>query len=185
VGILLRTKGLLLLLGTAILLGLAGWWLLHRLYPYPYRGLIERAAARHQVDPYLVAALIRNESKFNPSARSAAGAVGLMQLMPETAAWIATQRNQPFHVADLTDPAVNIEMGCWYLANLQRAFGGDRTVVLAAYNAGRNNVAEWLNSQTWTGERHTLSQIPFPETRTYVARVLRDETIYRHLYQRE
>jgi soluble lytic murein transglycosylase len=185
VGILLRTKRLLLLLGVALLVGLAGWWLLYRLYPYPYRSLIERAAQRHQVDPYLVLAVIRNESKFNPAARSAAGAVGLMQLMPETAVWIATQRNQSFTMADLTDPAVNIEMGCWYLADLQRAFGGDRAVVLAAYNAGRSNVVAWLKSQTWTGERETLSQIPFPETRTYVARVLRDETIYRHLYQRE
>jgi soluble lytic murein transglycosylase len=180
-----RLRGLLILL--ALLIGLAAllWWSVHRLYSYPYRSQIEQAAARHQLDPYLVLALIRNESHFNPAARSTEGALGLMQIMPETGAWIAAQTGHSFKPEDLLDPDKNIEMGCWYLQSLNREFAGDTVVVLAAYNGGRANVQEWLNSQTWTGERHTLVQIPFPETRTYVGRVLRDEQIYRRLYGRE
>jgi soluble lytic murein transglycosylase len=189
VGFRLWPRGLILALGLLLFgLGLL-WWAVHRLYPYPYRDLIESAAARHALDPNLVVALIRNESKFNANARSAEGALGLMQIMPETGAWIASQvgrpAGDPFEPGDLLDPAINIEMGCWYLANLNREFASDTVVVLAAYNGGRANVRNWLDTQTWTGERHTLDQIPFPETRIYVGRVLRDEQIYRRLYQRE
>lgn len=180
-----RPKGLLLLLGLLLVAAIALWWSARRVYPYPYRALIEEAAARHQLEPNLVVALIRNESKFNPVAHSTEGALGLMQIMPETGAWIANQTGRPFKDDDLLDPAQNIEMGCWYLQNLNKEFAGDTVVVLAAYNGGRTNVRDWLDSQTWSGERHTLTQIPFPETRTYVGRVLRDEQIYRRLYRRE
>lgn len=181
-GFRLWPRGLLLLLGLLLCSAVALWWALHRFYPYPYRDLITAASARHQVDPHLVLSLIRNESHFNPDARSVEGALGLMQIMPETGAWIAAQMEREFQPEQLLDPATNIEMGVWYLANLNREFASDPVVVLAAYNGGRANVRDWLDSQTWTGERHTLDQIPFPETRTYVGRVLRDEQIYRRLY---
>ncbi|HLO04894.1 MAG TPA: lytic transglycosylase domain-containing protein [Symbiobacteriaceae bacterium] len=190
-GFRLWPRGVLLILGLLIVAAGALWWAVQRFYPYPYHDLIEAAAARHQVDPHLVVALMRNESHFNPAAQSREGALGLMQIMPETGAWIAAQMEElsepdkPFDPAQLLDPATNIEMGCWYLANLNREFASDPVVVLAAYNGGRSNVRDWLDSQTWTGERHTLDQIPFPETRIYIGRVLRDQQIYRRLYQRE
>lgn len=184
-GFRLWPRGVLLLLGLLIVAAGALWWGAQRLYPNPYQELITASAARHQVDPYLVLALIRNESHFNPNAESVEGALGLMQIMPETGAWIAAQMEREFESKSLLDPAVNIEMGCWYLANLNEEFASDPVVVMAAYNGGRSNVREWLDTQTWTGERHTLDQIPFPETRTYVGRVLRDEQIYRRLYQGE
>lgn len=181
-GFRLRPRGLLLSLGLLALAAGLLWFALQRLYPYPYRDLIQAAATRHQVDPDLVLALMRNESHFNPAAKSIQGALGLMQIMPETGAWIATQMELDYEPELLLDPAINIEMGCWYLANLNREFAADPVVVLAAYNGGRANVREWLDTRTWTGERHTIDQIPFPETRIYVGRVLRDHQIYRRLY---
>lgn len=166
-----------------VLSGMAGWWLLHRLYPLKYEAALLSGAREFELDPNLVAAVIRTESRFRPTARSPQGARGLMQIMPETARWISGQMKIPYDPAMLDDPAYNIRMGCWYLRNLHREFGGDRVLALAAYNAGRNNVQAWLKENRWTGEQATLEQIPFPETRLYVAQVLRSYQIYRWLYR--
>ncbi|MEW8978129.1 MAG: lytic transglycosylase domain-containing protein [Symbiobacterium sp.] len=155
---------------------------LGRLYPLAYHAEISRCAAEHGLDPYLVVALIRAESRFRPAATSPQGARGLMQIMPETGRWVAEQMGLPFSPDSLYEPAYNIRVGCWYLAALLQEFAGDPVLALAAYNGGLGNVKDWLEQERWTGERHTLTQVPFAETRHYVAAVLRDQQRYRFLY---
>jgi soluble lytic murein transglycosylase len=143
------------------------------IYPFPHRALIMEYANKNQIDPYLVAAIIRTESKFDSKAESAKGARGIMQLMPETASWAAHRMGiKHFNTNQLFDPETNIKIGCWYLANLSKEFKGNHVLVIASYNGGRGNVKNWLESEVWTGEKETLKQIPFPETKAYVGNVL-------------
>lgn len=156
-------------------------WLGHRLYPMSYEREIARVADRYQVDPYLVAAVVKAESSFEPNAVSPAGAVGLMQVMPATAAWITDRPDwhgppQP----DLSEPDDNLELGTYYLAYLITRFGGDVSTALAAYNAGQGEVARWLASgQPRPASGLRPQDIPFPETRNFVARVERYYALYR------
>lgn len=158
------------------------WLLFTHLYPLSYKSLIFAYAEANGVDPYLVAAIIRTESGFRPDATSSQGARGLMQIMPETGRWAAARLGIEFTPDDLYDPEYNIRLGTWYLAELLREFAGDPVLALAAYNGGRANVWRWLEERQWTGEARTLDQIPFAETRRYVARVLRDHQRYLWLY---
>lgn len=159
------------------------WFQKNYVYPFPYQDIVYRYALEHNMSPYLIAAVIRTESKFNPSARSPKGATGLMQLMPETASWIATQLDyHDFDVKVMTNPETNIRFGTWYLSSLQREFGGNEVLYLAAYNGGRGNVGQWINKYGWSASFREIEQIPFRETREYVAKVLRDQKRYQELY---
>jgi soluble lytic murein transglycosylase len=130
-------------------------------------------AHENRLDPALLAAVIESESKFNPNARSSAGAVGLMQLTPSTAKGIAVYTGGTrFRVSDLTDPDINVRYGAWYLRHLLDKYGDER-LALAAYNAGQENVDRWQ-------AKH--EGIQFAETRDYVARVERLKKIYRRAY---
>ncbi|NLC53870.1 MAG: lytic transglycosylase domain-containing protein [Firmicutes bacterium] len=151
-------------------------------YPFPYREEIELRSEYAGVDPQLVAALIYVESKFDPKARSTKGARGLMQIMPETAAWVGTQKGLVLEEEDLDRPEVNIPIGVWYLGYLFREFNGERVLVLAAYNAGGEKVRAWLASGVWTGRVDDLHRIPYLETRRYVAKIMRTYYLYRYLY---
>jgi soluble lytic murein transglycosylase len=145
----------------------------HWRYPYRFRPLIETSAAEFKLDPLLVAAVIREESRFNPDAVSAVGAIGLMQMMPATAAWAAKRVGLAAPGSDaLLRPAVNIRLGCWYLRYLIRGHA-NLEEALAAYNGGEGNVARW---------RKAGQGIQFRETRQYVARSLRSYDRYRTLY---
>ncbi len=156
----------------------------HVLFPFPYRTLIVAAAERNGLDPRLVLAVVRAESRFRPDAVSDEGAVGLMQLTPPTAAWVAGQRRLGAAVtpADLRDPAYNLAAGAWYLAWLLRQFGGRLPVAVAAYNAGPTTVRAWLDAGRWNGRRGDADAIPYPETRGFVRRVLGGYAVYRALY---
>lgn len=156
------------------------------LYPFPYREAIIRHASAYGLDPYLVAALIKTESNFNPRATSPRGARGLMQIMPETGSWVALQLGlTQYHPDLLYEPEFNLAVGTWYLADLYRSFGQDTILVLAAYNGGRGNVIKWLEERKWTGEKSRLDQIPFAETRQFIRKVLWHYRVYRYLYGRE
>lgn len=157
-------------------------WFWRLFYPLDYWESITSNAREFSLDPFLIAAVIRVESKFDPHARSKRGAIGLMQLMPDTARWVAEQVGVPFSVDYLYLPEYNIRLGCWYLANLGQEFGKDLVVTLAAYNGGRGNVRKWLEDGLWTGEVHRVDEIPFSETRQFVKKVLRDYQMYRELY---
>ncbi|MEW6771224.1 MAG: lytic transglycosylase domain-containing protein [Bacillota bacterium] len=150
-------------------------------YPLKYHETVTRHARENGLDPLLVTAIIKVESNFNPGAVSPRGAVGLMQLMPETARWVAAKRGEPFNTALLFDPEANIRFGTWYLTHLRQEFG-DTLLALAAYNGGRTNVKKWLEEQTWTGRAIDLDQVPFPETRQFVRKTIWTYRIYRYLY---
>lgn len=160
-------------------------WFWKFFYPWPYRKEITAAADCFQLDPCLIAALIRVESGFNPRAQSDAGARGLMQVMPNTARWAAGDMGfAGFHPDLLYQPEVSLLIGCWYLADLIREFNGNLVASLAAYNAGRGNVKAWLVIGQWKGTTADLDKIPFSETRIYVKAVLRNYEMYKYLYSR-
>ncbi|NLC77073.1 MAG: lytic transglycosylase domain-containing protein [Clostridia bacterium] len=157
-------------------------WLWRVFYPLPYRDTIFAQAEAAGVDPYLVMAVIRVESKFRPKALSVRGAKGLMQLMPETARWAAGQMGEEYRPDLLFDVVYNTKIGCWYLASLIEEFDGNLPAALAAYNGGPNNVKQWLQEGKWNGELETVDDIPFQETRDFVRRVLKDHDTYRRIY---
>ncbi len=173
---------ILILVMLGFLLSSKSFWRVF--YPLPYKDIIFTEAARNNVDPYLVAAIIKTESNFISGAESTMGAKGIMQIMPETGIWAATQMNlKEFHPDDLYDPKINIRIGCWYLHNLNQEFSGNKILVVAAYNGGRTNVRNWMEKEQWSGEHATVDQIPFTETRKYVKRVLYNYSWYRYLYK--
>jgi len=152
-----------------------GWWV--RLwYPLKYEAIVRGHARNYRLDPALLAAVIYQESKFRPDVKSDSGAVGLMQLLPDTAKGIAVHTGGTrFRVQDLYDPELNVRYGSWYLRHLLDKYDDERTA-LAAYNAGQENVDEW---------RRDSKGIAFPETRHYVKRVERLKTLYRRGYPKE
>ncbi|TEB09546.1 lytic transglycosylase domain-containing protein [Pelotomaculum propionicicum] len=155
-------------------------------YPFPYRQITINHAEAYNLDPYLLASIMKAESGFDRSAVSPKGARGLMQIMPDTGQWVARQLGSPAFAPDqLFDPDTNIRFGAWYIADLKKEFHGDIVLVLAAYNGGRGNVEEWVASKNLTGGNSTIDQIPFPETRNFVRKVLLYHRIYSHLYGQE
>ncbi len=156
------------------------------IYPFHYRGMVEEYSQRYQVDEYLVVAMMKTESKFRPQAESATGATGLLQLMPETAGWIAEQlEDGAYDVEKLKEPEQNIRYGAWYLSSLQQEFQGNEVLMLAAYNAGRGNVLEWMETNGWDYSFNDADAIPYQETREYVKRVLASRNKYQQLYAGE
>ncbi len=152
-------------------------------YPLEYQDLIEKYAAQYDLDPYFIAAVINTESGFDASAVSSAGAQGLMQIMPETAEWIAGKLgDKELDPKNLTDPETNIEMGCWYLQFLKEGFDNNLPVMMAAYNAGHNKVRSWLDDPQYS-DGENLTNIPYPETENYVKKVTKAYEEYQKLYQ--
>ncbi len=150
-------------------------------FPWPFRELIEYEAAEWDVDPFLVAGIIRQESAFDPSATSRAGAKGLMQLMPPTARWRASQMDRDWTDEYLVVPDANLHIGVGHFADLHRR--SDHIVfTLAAYNAGGGNLARWRRRGGMDDSRTFVERIPFPETKGYVKSVLRNRYLYRALY---
>jgi peptidoglycan lytic transglycosylase len=142
-------------------------------YPLAYEQIVRGHARHYRLDPALLAAVIYQESKFRPSARSRSGAIGLMQLQPATAEGIATRTGGTrFRVDDLYEPEINVRYGAWYLRHLLDKYDDEQTA-LAAYNAGQDNVDRWLREG---------SAIAFAETRAYVDRVEDLKRIYRDAY---
>jgi soluble lytic murein transglycosylase len=165
-----------------LLLSSKSFW--RHIYQFPYQDIVIEEAVRNNVDPNLVAAIIKTESNFSTGAESNAGARGIMQIMPETGSWAAKRMNlYGFQPDDLYKAETNIKIGCWYLNDLSREFNGNKILVIAAYNGGRGNVKEWLLKEGWTGEHSDVDQIPFPETRAYVKKVLNNYEWYSYLYK--
>ena len=151
-------------------------------HPLAYEHIIRHYADLRELDPYLVMAVIRAESSFDAEAESPVGALGLMQLMPATAEWIAGRIGLDFEQVDLLRPRYNIRMGTYYLRHLIELFEEVDTA-LAAYNAGMGNVWRWLEDEQYSADGRTLHTIPFTETRNYVERVNDFMIVYRELYE--
>lgn len=154
------------------------------LYPQVFWPLVRRYAATYHLDPYLVMALIRQESGFNAKAISGPGARGLMQLLPPTARIVTRGGRRLSHrraAGNLLDPRYNVRAGCSFFAQILREFNGNLEQALAAYNAGPDRVHEWLNGHTYSEDAEFVESIPFPETRSYVETILRDAAVYRRL----
>jgi soluble lytic murein transglycosylase len=157
--------------------------LLKVLFPVDYWPLIRRYAAEHQLDPYVMAALIAQESTFTADVKSAANAYGLMQLLPSTGRQYAKalHLSNRFSLSMLTTAETNIKMGMAYFADLVKQFGGTH-YALATYNAGPNRVAKWIAERPATDRDEFIDDIPFPETQNYVKRILGTAEDYRRLY---
>ncbi len=153
--------------------------------PLTNADVIRQQAAQKRLDPALIAAVIYAETKFDPRS-SAAGAEGLMQIMPETALFLAHRSGATtFTTSDLATPQVNIAYGSYYLRYLLDEYHGNVTDALAAYNGGESNVDRWIAAARAQGHGLTVDEIPFPETRAYVAKVLSAEGKYRSKYAAE
>lgn len=155
-------------------------------YPLSYQMLIKKYSDEFNVDPYLIAAIINVESKYDKDAISKKDARGLMQISPITGKWASEELNiDDFDVEDLFDPELNIMIGCWYLSILSQEFDNNLPLMLAAYNAGSGNVVKWLQDEKYSDDGESLKDIPFAETKDYVKKVQRNISIYRVLYEDE
>ena len=150
------------------------------LFPEPWWDTIQAESAKNNLDPYLVASLIRQESEFDPSAISHANAYGLMQLLPSVGKKMAHEEGiTSFQTFQLLDPAMNIRLGTRYLRQMLDRFGGVQEYALAAYNAGDSRVVDWQAAGPYSGIDEFVESIPFTETREYVEAILRNEETYR------
>jgi soluble lytic murein transglycosylase len=153
------------------------------LFPRPFWDDLRRNSLQHQLDPYLVASLIRQESEFNPAAVSPANAMGLMQLLPHVGRGLAKEMKILHFSSDqLLQPGINLQLGTRYFKQIVDHYDGQVAYALAAYNAGENRVAEWRAAGAYRDTEEFVESIPFTETREYVQAILRNAVLYRLLY---
>lgn len=182
-----KRKILVTLLITAVLIVViinSATWIMRALFPVYHRDLIFKYSKEYRVDPYLVAAVIKAESKFYHKAQSRKDARGLMQISPVTGMWAADMLGiEDYSPEKLFEPQINIMIGCWYIHILEKEFGGDLGNVIAAYNGGSGNVRKWLADERYSRDGRSLDYIPFRETREYVEKVIYNYRIYSNLYR--
>ncbi|KIL41601.1 lytic transglycosylase [Gordoniibacillus kamchatkensis] len=177
-----RVFALLLIVFVALLFANSSF-LAKKLYPIRFEQEIRDSAANYDVDPFLIAAIIRVESNYQVGLQSKKGAIGVMQIMPDTAEWIVDAQGHPKHTLEelhLVD--VNINLGSWYIGWLLKQYKGNQLYAVAAYNAGQGNVNKWKQNQVWDGTMERIERIPFGETRHYVQRVMYYWKKYHKLY---
>ncbi len=155
--------------------------ILQVIFPLVYWDSIRKYSAQHDLDPYLVAALVAQESTFDAGIRSSANAWGLMQVVPSTGRKLARALGFRFTMASLTNPELNLRMGTLYFSQLVSQFGGTY-YALASYNAGDSRVSRWKAERPGLDEDEFIDDIPFPETQNYVKRILGTAEDYRRLY---
>jgi soluble lytic murein transglycosylase len=157
----------------------------HFTLPLQYASIIRQQAGKEHLDPALVAAVIYAETRFRPRT-STTGALGLMQIEPDTATFLAHKSGgSSFTVADLGTPQVNIAYGSYYLRYLLDLYDGKVVMALAAYNAGETNVDDWVARVKSEHRRFTIADIPITQTRGYVTEVLAKQRAYRSHYAGE
>ena len=154
------------------------------LLPRPYWNTLQNDAKANGLDPYLVAALIRQESEFNPGAVSRANAYGLMQLLPSVGKELAKKDGQRhFKTNDLLDPTINLQLGTQDLRKSIDRYGGQVDYALAAYNAGDSPVHQWMSTNNYKDIPEWVESIPFTETREYVQAIVRNRELYHAVYE--
>lgn len=155
----------------------------HGIYPLPYADLITTWSAERQLNPLLVAGLMRQESRFEAQIRSGVGAAGLMQVMPATAEWIKGKAGLPNY--DLNNPIDNVKLGTWYLDYTHGEYDNHSLFAVASYNAGPGNVAKWIKRGGYSDADDFAEKIPFPETKGYIRSVFGGYWNYLRLYDPE
>ncbi|MEM9089147.1 MAG: transglycosylase SLT domain-containing protein [Cyanobacteria bacterium P01_F01_bin.53] len=155
----------------------------HAIYPFPYADLILGYAQQRQLNPLLVTALVRQESRFQASIQSIVGAVGLMQVMPETGEWIAQKTGETSY--SLSNPADNVKFGTWYLDSTHREFNNNSLFAVASYNAGPGSVDKWIKEGGFSNADEFVEKIPYPETKGYISSVFGGYWNYLRLYNPE
>ena len=155
----------------------------HSLFPFPYQKKILQYARQEQINPLLVISIMRKESTFDPDINSVVGAIGLMQIVPPTAQWVAEQIELTDY--SLTEPEDNIRIGSWYLSHNHNRYDNNSLLAVASYNAGTGNVNAWLNRYDINNRDRFVEQIPFPETKDYVEGVFGNYWNYLRLYNPE
>ena len=175
---------LLLIAAGVYYIGIHQKKLAYQQYPLRYKELIIENAERFDLEPWHVAAVVKCESSFRATATSNVGAMGLMQIMPETGEWLAGKfdEEESFEEAMLYEPETNIKYGCWFLQWLMNRYEGDRTLATAAFHAGHRTVDEWLEDPSVSPDGKSLQSIPYSSTRTYVERVMKACEKYQELY---
>ena len=154
------------------------------LFPIGWEDSLRARSKRHGLDPYLVAALIRQESEFNAGARSSAGALGLMQVMPATGRHLFRKLGIPgFSNRKLTIPDVSLRLGTFHLKNVLAEFEGELEKALAGYNAGERRIPQWMALGPFEDAAEFVETIPFSETRGYVQSIIRNREMYRRIYE--
>ncbi len=157
--------------------------LLRAVYPFPFRELVTSFAEERQLDPYLLAGIIRQESAFVPEIVSHAGAIGLMQVIPATGRQLARAIGpRSFDAEALKTPEVNVHLGTRFLSDLLRRYDHDLPLVLSAYNAGPGRADRWKGFPEVRDPQRFTERIPFAETRGYVKNVTRNRAVYGWLY---
>jgi soluble lytic murein transglycosylase len=152
-------------------------------FPLPYRADLERFSKKNGLDVFLVAALIRQESEFDPKVVSYANARGLTQILPSTGRELSRRlKLQPYSVAKLFQPSYNLQLGTYYLQSLTEQTGGRIEAALAAYNAGLSRARSWLGWGDFQEPAEFIETVPFYQTRSYIQTVLRNADMYRRVY---
>ena len=152
-------------------------------FPFPYRVDLERYSKQNGLDPFLLAALIRQESEFNPKAVSRSNARGLTQILPTTGRELSRRlKVRPYNTAKLFQPVVNLQLGTFYLKSIVDNLGGRYEAALAAYNAGPSRAHAWLSWGDFREPAEFIETVPFTETRNYIQTVLRNADVYKRLY---
>ena len=186
-----RRRTLLTIFASAltVLIALGAWALFGRdradlsRYPMTYAPEIRAAAAEFSLDPAYVASVVLAESSFDAEAVSSVGAIGLMQIMPDTGEWIAGKlEDEPFDVQRLYQPEVNLRYGCWYLRFLLDRYDGDMYTASTAYHQGQGRVDQWLEDPEYSEDGRTLTAISSAVTDTYVNRIMESYAHYQELY---
>ncbi len=146
--------------------------------------MVRHYATQNGLDPYLVASVIREESRFDPNAVSPSGAIGLMQLMPFTGVEVSKKLrlNNASKIQSLFIPRINVTLGTWYLKHLLERFKGDLIFGVAGYNAGPEAVVRWINKNRNLTSDEFIEEIPYSETRNYVKNVLKSYAEYKRIH---
>ncbi len=150
-------------------------------YPVRYSEYVDKYCEEYKVDKALMYSIIKNESGFDPNAKSSVDAVGLTQLMPETIEWLSGKTGENLNSEALYDPEISIKYGAYLISILQNEFEETETLI-AAYHAGIGEVGRWLHNPEYTDDGKTLKKIPFDDTRLYVKRVTKSIEIYNKIY---
>lgn len=156
--------------------------IIKKIYPQKYENYVLKYANEYEVDSMLIYAIIKVESNFNPNIRSTSNAIGLMQVMEETAKETAEKIGIEYKDGCLYDPETNIQLGVKYYSELLEEYDNNYWLALMAYNAGTGNLKKWIDEGIIKPDGSNIEDIPYKETNNYVRKIIRDYNIYKDLY---